>query len=71
MSGGELTGNLPAVNEYDANDENITLTFEAQIDMPFAYSTDVLKFSQSNLWNETIYKNYVKMYVLSVKPANI
>ena len=64
VSGGELSGTLN-VDDYE-DQEGISLTLDAEIEMPFAYSTDALSFSQSNTWNETIHNNYVKMYVLFV-----
>ena len=63
VSDGELSGTLN-VDDYDKSQTNITLELIAELEMPFAYSTDALSFSQSNTWNETIHDNYVKMYVL-------
>ena len=56
VSDGELSGTLN-VDDYDEDQENITLELDAEIEMPFAYSTDVLSFSQSNTWNGVIDDN--------------
>ena len=58
VSDGELTGTLN-VDDYDEDQENITLEIDAEIEMPFAYSTDVESFSVSNIWNGTLDDNYL------------